>query len=125
MNKPEFVMLVILASVLQEASHAAQAPVAPGAAGSTPESSAAQVSVETAMANNDLNKDGVITKAEATKAARRLIQSWDQYDLNKDGKVDKTELAKGLAALQDGAGATPPATDNNNNAKQGSSDKKK
>jgi Ca2+-binding EF-hand superfamily protein len=125
MNKPQLALLLALAIAVHAATHAAQAPVSPGTSSPTPGSATSQVSVETAMANNDLNKDGVITKAEATKAARRLIQSWDQYDLNKDGKVDKSELAKGLAALQDGAGTTPPATDNKDGATQGSSGKKK
>ena len=47
------------------------------------------------MANNDLNKDGVITKEEATKAAKQLIQAWDTYDLNKDGKVDRGRADQG------------------------------
>lgn len=50
---------------------------------------------EAIMASNDLDKDGIITKEEATKAARALIRTWDSYDLNKDGLVDHAELAKG------------------------------
>ena len=49
---------------------------------------------EAILANNDLNKDGVITKEEATKAGKALGRMWDSYDLNKDGKVELAELAK-------------------------------
>jgi hypothetical protein len=52
---------------------------------------------EEVLANNDLNKDGVITREEATKAGRQLAQLWDYFDLNKDGKVDMDELKKVLA----------------------------
>lgn len=46
------------------------------------------------LANNDLDKDGVVTKEEAKKAGKALIRMWDSYDLNKDGKVELAELAK-------------------------------
>ncbi len=49
---------------------------------------------EAIMTNNDLNKDGVVTKEEATKAGKALIRMWDSYDLNKDGKVELAELAR-------------------------------
>lgn len=49
---------------------------------------------EAIMANNDLNKDGVITKEEAVKSGKALARMWDSYDLNKDGKVELAELAK-------------------------------
>lgn len=44
------------------------------------------------LASNDLNKDGVVTREEATRAGRVLGQSWDIYDRDKDGKVDLGEL---------------------------------
>lgn len=46
------------------------------------------------LANNDLDKDGIVTKEEASKAGKALIRMWDSYDLNKDGKVELAELAK-------------------------------
>lgn len=49
---------------------------------------------DTIMTNNDLNKDGVVTKEEATRAGRALIRMWDSYDFNKDGKVDHAEVSK-------------------------------
>jgi hypothetical protein len=68
------------------------------------------------IANNDTNKDGVVTKDEATKVGRTLAQMWDTFDANKDGKVDLDEVKKGLAATQGGgapggapAPAAPPA----------------
>jgi hypothetical protein len=61
--------------------------------------SGAQPTVKSIADNNDLNKDGVITKAEAAKAAGVLIQSWAQYDVNKDDKVTSDELTKGLTAV--------------------------
>jgi hypothetical protein len=66
---------------------------------------------ESVMANNDLNKDGIITKAEATSSGARLILQWDVYDLNKDDKVDKVELAKGLAVTRAAIAASPPVGD--------------
>jgi hypothetical protein len=66
----------------------------------------AAVTPEFVMANNDLNKDGIITREEATKAGRQLAQTWDFFDTNMDGKVNTDELKKGLAAAQAGA---PPA----------------
>jgi Ca2+-binding EF-hand superfamily protein len=66
-----------------------------GGSRSEPQDQAAAV-----LANNDLNEDGVVTKAEAASAGGRLIASWDKVDLNKDGKVDKAEIAKSLASLQ-------------------------
>ena len=68
----------------------------------------APVTPEFVMANNDLNKDGIITREEAMKAGRQLAQAWDFFDTNKDGKVDMDELKKGLAAAQE-SGAPPPA----------------
>lgn len=50
---------------------------------------------QTILANNDENKDGVVTKEEATKAGKALIRMWDSYDFNKDGKVDLAELSRG------------------------------
>jgi hypothetical protein len=98
--------LFILPALLIAGAAQAQAP-APGVGGP-----AAAITPEAVMANNDANKDGIITKEEATKAARNLAQRWDAFDANKDGKVDIEEVKKGLAA---GAGpggapgAAPPA----------------
>lgn len=50
---------------------------------------------ETIIANNDLNKDGVVTKDEAKTSGKALFRMWDSYDLNKDGQVNYAELAKG------------------------------
>lgn len=50
---------------------------------------------EAIMASNDLDKDGIVTKEEATKAGKALIRLWDSYDLDKDGRVDYADLAKG------------------------------
>lgn len=84
----------LLAAVV---ASAAQPPsqVVGGSSRSVPQDQAA-----TAFANNDLNEDGVISKAEAASAGGRLIASWDKFDLNKDGKADKAEIAKNLAAIQ-------------------------
>lgn len=46
------------------------------------------------MTNNDLNKDGFITKEEATRSGKALIQIWNAYDLNKDDIVDEAEITK-------------------------------
>ena len=65
------------------------------------------VTPEFVMANNDLNKDGIITREEADKAGRQLAQNWDTFDLNKDGKVDTGELTQALAGLS--APVPPPS----------------
>jgi hypothetical protein len=68
------------------------------------------ISAETVLANNDTDKDGVVTKEEATKVGRMLGQQWDRFDANKDGKVDLEEIKKGLAAMPAGGpGGAPPA----------------
>lgn len=46
------------------------------------------------MTSNDLNKDGVVTKEEATTAGKALIRLWNAYDLNKDGVVDDAEITR-------------------------------
>lgn len=74
-------------------------------AAQTPEPTG-QPTVESVMVNNDLNKDGLITRDEATRAGARLIQQWDMYDLDKNNKVDKSEIAQGLA-LAAAANASP------------------
>jgi hypothetical protein len=85
--------LFIVPALLVAGSVQAQAPApAPGAGGP------GAVTPETVLANNDANKDGIITKEEATKAARNLILRWDVADLNKDDKVDTEEIKKWLAA---------------------------
>ena len=66
------------------------------------------VTPEFVMGNNDLDKDGIITREEATKAGRQLAQTWDFFDTSKDGKVDLEELKAGLTASQ--ASGTPPPT---------------
>lgn len=67
------------------------------------------VTADFVLQNNDTNKDGIITKEEATKAARQLAQVWDTFDANKDGKVDREEITKGLAATQGGGAGGPAA----------------
>jgi hypothetical protein len=85
--------LFIVPALLVAGAVQAQAPApAPGAGGP------GAVTPETVLANNDANKDGIITKEEATKAARNLILRWDAADLNKDNKVDMEEIKKWLAA---------------------------
>lgn len=64
------------------------------------------VTPEFVMGNNDLDKDGIITRDEATKAGRQLAQRWDFFDTNKDGKVDMAEVKAGLVARQ--ASVAPP-----------------
>jgi uncharacterized protein len=59
---------------------------------------AAPGSPEFVMANNDLNKDGIVTREEAINAGRALGQAWNTYDLNKDDKVDLEELKSIRAA---------------------------
>jgi hypothetical protein len=102
----------------------AAAPTGPGAGGPPGAGGAGGITVEMVLTNNDENKDGTITKEEATKAARNLIQRWDAADLNKDNKVDAAELKKWVEAGAPGgpqggapggapgappAGAAPPA----------------
>jgi hypothetical protein len=69
------------------------------------------VTAEVVITNNDQNKDGVVTKAEAVATGRQLAQAWDTFDTNKDGKVDVEEVRKVLAAQQGGGppAVTPPA----------------
>ena len=45
------------------------------------------------MQELDVNKDGVIDRAEAAKAPR-LAERFDQLDTNKDGKLSADERAK-------------------------------
>jgi hypothetical protein len=69
----------------------------------------APVTAEFVMANNDLNKDGVISHDEANKAGRQLAQTWAFFDTNQDEKVTMEELKAGLAARAQQTAATPPA----------------
>ncbi len=80
--------------------------------------SASQDQAAAVLANNDLNEDGVVTKAEAASAGGRLIGSWDRVDLNKDGKVDKAEIAKSLASLQKSDGSALPGSNSASGASQ-------
>jgi EF hand len=107
MNNSNKMSLAVAALLAAAATHA-QAPGGPPGGGP---GGGQQITPDFVMANNDLNKDGVITKEEATKAGKQLIQVWDTYDLNKDGKVDRDELVKGLAGgMGGGPGAGgPPA----------------
>ena len=45
------------------------------------------------MKQNDLNKDGKITKAEAKKAGTPLAKIFDLVDSNKDGVITLAELS--------------------------------
>jgi hypothetical protein len=65
--------------------------------------------VESVFANNDLNKDAIITKAEATASGGRMIFQWDLYDANKDNRADTEEVVKGLAAVAAQSAAAPPS----------------
>lgn len=49
-------------------------------------------SPEEIMKENDKNKDGVITKAEAEAGGTPLAQFFDQLDADKDGKITMAEL---------------------------------
>ncbi len=49
----------------------------------------------------DVNKDGVIDRAEAAKAPR-LAERFDQLDTNKDGKLSADERAKMRGKRGDG-----------------------
>lgn len=46
------------------------------------------------VANNDVDGDGIVTRAEAAQTNKSLHRLWDMYDLNKDGKVDSEEIEK-------------------------------
>jgi len=80
------------------------APPAPSA-----QTQAAPGSPEFVLANNDLNKDGIVTREEAMQVGRVLGQSWETYDVNKDGKVDLQELQGVRAATVAAAGVDQPA----------------
>jgi len=56
------------------------------------------------MAMSDTNKDGAISKDEATMFPPGVFES---SDTNKDGKVTLEELKVALAAMQGGGGAPP------------------
>jgi Ca2+-binding EF-hand superfamily protein len=88
---------VVIAFTLAASSAQAQSPAAPASSNS---SAGDQISAEQVISNNDQNKDGIVTKEEATKANRQLIQQWNNYDLNKDGKVDVAEFKKAAAQVE-------------------------
>jgi Ca2+-binding EF-hand superfamily protein len=75
-RKPKMKKLIVTLSLLVSAGAFAQAPPPP----------------EEIMKQNDKNKDGVITKAEAEAAGTPLAQFFDQLDTNKDGKLTMEEL---------------------------------
>jgi hypothetical protein len=127
MNKLSLIFIAAtafpFAAILSAAQTQGQAAPATGAttpAATTPASSGGVVggggnavagpapSVDSVFANNDLNKDGIITKAEATASGKRMILQWDLYDANKDNKADKAEVTNGLAAA--GALSTAAST---------------
>jgi hypothetical protein len=129
MNRMSIPFLTTCLLAAASAVSAAQAPGTAGpSSGSTPPApvsqptlgagspggniaNTAQVPIEeTILANNDLNKDGIIIKAEATKVGAGLIRQWDMYDLNKDDKVDKLEIAKAIAAYRS-ASTAPSGSD--------------
>lgn len=55
---------------------------------------------EKILANNDLNKDGIITREEAAKANQPLFFMWSQYDINGDGKVVAAEVGVYTEAVE-------------------------
>jgi EF hand len=80
--------------------------------------SAPQDQAAAVLTNNDLNEDGVVTKAEATSAGGRLIGNWDKVDLNRDGKVDKAEITKNYASIQQSSGGVLPGSNSDTGTSQ-------
>lgn len=99
----QLLLLVTLALSTTASAQVSNAPPVGGASGGQ------QISAEQVMANNDLNKDGSVTKQEATKADKQLIRLWDSFDMNGDGKVDISEVRKTLALAQGASQAAPPS----------------
>jgi hypothetical protein len=93
MKKRISLVSMLTAVVVVGVAHAQQGPITP----------------EFVMANNDLNKDGVITHEEAIKAGKQLALTWDRFDANKDGKVTVDEIKKGLAGPAGAAPAPAPS----------------
>lgn len=59
-----------------------------------------QASTAQIMANNDLNKDGVVTIEEATRAGRALILMWSFYDKDHNGTVTAQEIEQATTAME-------------------------
>ena len=89
--------LLTLATLLISSAALAQAP----GGGQMP-------TAEVIMQRNDTNKDGFITKAEATAAGTQMAQNFDMFDANKDGKVTLDELKSMMAAMGQGGPAAAP-----------------
>ena len=60
------------------------------------EASNASRSDESGFAKLDKNKDGYISKAEA-KAEPELAKNFDKWDLNNDGKINRAEYLAAMA----------------------------
>jgi hypothetical protein len=52
----------------------------------------------------DANRDGILTKAEATAAAAAMF---DRADTNKDGRIDHAEQDAARAQMKNRMGARP------------------
>jgi Ca2+-binding EF-hand superfamily protein len=52
-----------------------------------------RIRAESILAKNDLNKDGEVTRDEATRANQPLIFMFDLYDRDRNGTVTATEIA--------------------------------
>jgi len=98
MKKPILITL-ILAALPAATALQAQQP-----AGSPPDDDNGAPTVQSIMAGNDLNEDGIITREEAARADKVLIRVWGNFDLDRDGRIDAAEVARALAA-QRAAGA--------------------
>ena len=56
----------------------------------------------------DTNRDGVVTREEATAAAQRMFY---RFDTNRDGRIDQAEMQAARQGMHDPAGARPAAAD--------------
>lgn len=85
MNKPAL-LVATMAALGAAAATPAQTPPANG--------SPQRITAEQIVASNDLNKDGIVTREEATEAKKSLITIWNMYDLDRDGRLDVAEIRK-------------------------------
>lgn len=81
----------------------AAAVIAAGAAMAAPAQTSIdegrQASVAQIIESNDLNKDGVVTREEATTANKTMIKMWNFYDIDSDGRVDAREATTATQAM--------------------------
>jgi Ca2+-binding EF-hand superfamily protein len=84
---------------MNRTSSIAVAIAAVGVAAAAPAQNAGQTTIEQIIASNDLNKDGYVTKQEATTANKTMIKMWGFYDMDSDGRVDAKEAARASEAM--------------------------